>query len=182
MQEDMQVQEFGIPQTRQTGIKKKIIAALLLAIALVGGYVVMKKNSPNILAKNVLSGAADTSKNLSTEEQEKQIADVVAAVGKLMLLPANDEPVLARVEDPEALVKQQAFFTGSEKGDTLLVFPKAQRAVLYSPKRNLIINSGPIIAGEQGAAAPQTATPAPESEVVSPQAQTPSSTIPPKKK
>lgn len=128
----------------------KHIAVIIVAGAtLSGGYVFVKKSGAHPLAGIGVAGTAPSGVNLSPDEQKKQVAEMMASVGKIMLLPKGDEPVLARVEDPDALMKQQAFFTGAEKGDALLIFPKAQRAILYSPRRKLIINSGPIIAGSQ---------------------------------
>jgi hypothetical protein len=81
-----------------------------------------------------------------TPEQKaaKELAAVVASVSKYMVLPADDQPVLATVTDAEALKKQQAFFTGSINGDQLLIFPKNMKAIIWSPSRGKIINVGPI--------------------------------------
>lgn len=83
--------------------------------------------------------------NKSPEERAAQeLASAVATVGELMILPEGDEPVLATVTDAEALIKQQAFFTGAVNGDQLLLFPRSLKAIIYSPSRNKIINAGPI--------------------------------------
>lgn len=150
-------QSIGSPEVERGSGKKKIIAILLAILVVgVGFYVVRQKG----VVKNLAASSTTKTANLTSEEQKKEVANVTAAVGKLMLLPKGDEPVLARVEDPDALVKQQAFFAGAEKGDTLLIYPKTQRAILYSNSRNLIVNSGPIIAGDQGqTAAPQGTVP-----------------------
>lgn len=154
----------------ERGGAKKFIAVMLTAIVIVGGgYVLVKKNGSHAVPKSGVAGTAPAGSSISPDEQKKQIADVMASVGKLMLLPKGDEPVLARVEDPDALVKQQAFFAGAEKGDALLIFPKTQRAILYSLNRNLIINSGPIIAGDQSGQNAQSQAPAaPETTTLTP--------------
>lgn len=151
--------DMAAPQMKSGGRKRFVATVLALVVLVGGGYVLMKKGSVGKLTTGGIAGTAPSGKNLSSEEQKRQVEGVIASVGKLMLLPKDDAPVLARVEDPDALVKQQAFFTGAEKGDTLLIFPKAQRAILYSPSRNLIINSGPIIAGDQSGQSAQSQTP-----------------------
>lgn len=78
------------------------------------------------------------------ERAQKELVAAIEAVGKLMVLPQGDEPVLATVTDAEALIKQQAFFSGSINGDQLLLFPKNMKAIIYSPSREKIINAGPI--------------------------------------
>ena len=67
---------------------------------------------------------------------------VVDAVSKLMLLP-NETPTLAVVSDLEKL-KGQAFFANAKQGDIVLMFAHAQKAVLYSPALNKIIEVAPI--------------------------------------
>jgi len=74
---------------------------------------------------------------------------VIGKVGKLVVLP-NGEPSVFTVDDPEQLVKEQAFFQGVEKGDSLLVYSDAARAILYSARRNRILNMGPITFSDQG--------------------------------
>jgi hypothetical protein len=43
---------------------------------------------------------------------------------------------------------QQAFFAGAENGDYLLIYKEAGKAVLYSAKKNKILNMGPFNVGE----------------------------------
>lgn len=74
---------------------------------------------------------------------EKESQEIIKKVGKLIVLP-NEKPAIFNVQDPELLVKQQSFFKGSQKGDKLLVFPKSGKAVIYSPSKNIIINTGPV--------------------------------------
>ncbi len=79
-------------------------------------------------------------------QQEKAVAEqktLVASVSKLMVLP-EEEPAIFIVQDPNQLVSQQLFFKGAEKGDKLMIFQKAGKAVLYSESRNMIINVGPV--------------------------------------
>lgn len=79
----------------------------------------------------------------SEERAQAELAAVVAALGELMFVPSG-EPLLATVQDAEALKSQQPFFQNAVNGDQLLMFPESAQAVLYSPSRGIIVNVGPI--------------------------------------
>ncbi|MFZ1721288.1 MAG: LytR C-terminal domain-containing protein [Microgenomates group bacterium] len=67
-----------------------------------------------------------------------EIEEVVAQVGKHMVLPEGT-PVLATVTDKNALT-EQAFFQKAEDGDKVLIYPDAQRVILYRPSVRKIID------------------------------------------
>ena len=75
-----------------------------------------------------------------------ELQEIVAKVGKLFVLPEGEEPTLATVADPEQL-KDQPFFVRAKKGDKVLVYNKAQKAILYDPVLNKIIEVAPITSG-----------------------------------
>ncbi len=74
---------------------------------------------------------------------EKEVKDLLAKVAEIYLIPTGEEPTVATVSDPTAL-KNQAFFSSSQKGDKVLIFTKAGKAVLYRPSINKIIEIAPI--------------------------------------
>lgn len=82
-------------------------------------------------------------KNNPNVEYQKEAQDLLSRVAKIYLIPTGEEPTIATVSDPNAL-KDQAFFIGSQKGDKVLIFSKAGRAVLYRPSINKIIETAPI--------------------------------------
>ena len=69
-------------------------------------------------------------------------AEVVKKVGVLMLLP-DETPTIATVTDLSKL-QGQKFFEHAQKGDTVLMYPRAQKAILYSESQNKIIEVAPI--------------------------------------
>lgn len=83
-----------------------------------------------------------------TKMAQKEAASTIASVKELMLLPEG-EPSIFVVQDPDLLASQQAFFKGSVKGDQLLVYPQSGKAIIYSPSRNVIVNSGPVTFDEK---------------------------------
>lgn len=68
---------------------------------------------------------------------------ILAKVGKLYQLPADEEPTLAEVND-KAKVQSQPFFKNVENGDHVLVYPKSRIAILYRESQDKIINVGPV--------------------------------------
>jgi len=116
-----------------------IVSLAILAILVGGGayWVYSVRNTSISPAQN-------------SEEAKQELADAVVKVGKLMVLPEGDEPILATVTDAEKLKAEQPFYAMVENGDKVLVFPKSQKAVIYSPSKNKLVNVGPIVSAPQG--------------------------------
>lgn len=76
-------------------------------------------------------------------DNKQETKDLLSKVAKLYLIPTGEEPTIATVSDPEAL-RNKSFFTQSQKGDKVLIFIKAGKAVLYRPSINKIIEIVPI--------------------------------------
>ena len=81
-----------------------------------------------------------------TKEIDKQTKDIITKVSKLLVLPQDETPTIATVSDSEKL-KNQPFFAEAKKGDKVLIYIKAQKAILYDPIENKIIEIAPIGAG-----------------------------------
>ncbi len=82
------------------------------------------------------------------QAQRKEVQNLVAAVGKLMVLPTDEQPVIATVADPEKL-KDQPFFANAKKGDKVLIYNSARKAILYDPVENRIVDVAPLNIGAQ---------------------------------
>ncbi len=89
---------------------------------------------------------------------QKEVAELVAKVGKLLILPTGETPTLATVSDPEAL-KDQPFFTSAQKGDKVLIYAQAKKAILYSVTLNKIIDVAPLNIGTQKPVTPPATAP-----------------------
>lgn len=128
--------------------KKLSIATIviaLLALALAGYFyyqLSLVKQNPQVVA-------------------QEETADLVAKVSKLVALPEGETPTIATVADPEAL-KDQAFFALAQKGDKVLIYAQAKKAILYSVTMNKILEIAPLNIGDK------TATPAKTPSVVKP--------------
>lgn len=104
----------------------------------------------------VLGFSINTSVNLRHAKQElakvqggaspEAIAEskkIVAAVSKLVVLPEGEEPTVATVTDKSKLA-DQPFFDNSEEGDKVLIYTTSQRAILYRPSSNKVIEIAPL--------------------------------------
>ena len=110
--------------------KRIILALFILLLIAIGGmvYFYQKANS------NPQKAA------------EKELQEVIAQVGRLMVLPADETPTLATVSDPEKL-QDQKFFVNAKKGDKVLIYSNAKKAILYNPSLNKIVEVAPVNLG-----------------------------------
>jgi hypothetical protein len=69
-------------------------------------------------------------------------------LGKIMDLPSEVKPMMAVVNDAEALKKDQpGFFAKAKDGDRVIVY--SDLAILYDAKANKIMHIGPVDFGQQ---------------------------------
>jgi predicted negative regulator of RcsB-dependent stress response len=100
----------------------------------------------------------DNSAKIASQVEQAQVKEIIAKVGKLIILPTGEEPVVATINDAAALIKDQVFYKGAKNGDVVLVYQKASKAIVYSPERNVIVNVGPIFLQDQQAQTPTDTT------------------------
>ena len=114
--------------------RKKVINIIITIIVLIavgiGGYSYYKFRS-------------ETNNTKSLNKTSPEVKDLINKVSKLYLMPEGEEPTIATVTDPESL-KNKSFFYLAEKGDKVLIFTKAGRAVLYRPTIDKIIEVSSI--------------------------------------
>lgn len=108
-----------------------LFAVVLVAGLVYGGLQYMK--------------AQDDIKRLQNprEAAKQELVELNKTVGSLAVVPGNETPALATVADPSKL-EGQTFFKNAQKGDKVLVYKKAGRAVLYRPSSNKIVEIAPI--------------------------------------
>ena len=103
-----------------------VVLALLIA-SLIGNYYLYSRNQK-------------LSKDPQVAVQE-QIMEIVAKVSKLMELPGDETPTIVTIANTADL-KSQPFFTNAKPGDQVLMYPNAQRVIVYRPSDNRIIQVG----------------------------------------
>jgi hypothetical protein len=84
---------------------------------------------------------------------QAEVDSLLAEVGELIVLPEGETPTVATVSDPEQL-KTQAFFTNAEKGDKVLLYTTAKKAILYNPNTHKIVEVAPVNIGNGNATTP----------------------------
>lgn len=84
-----------------------------------------------------------------------QTQKIVGDIEKLMYVGNDTGAQLAVITDVTKL-QGQNFFVGAQNGDDLVIFPAEQKAVIYRPSNNKIVNIGPYSASS-GSAASATA-------------------------
>ncbi len=73
----------------------------------------------------------------------EQTRTIIEKVGRLMVLPTDEEPTIASVSDLNSL-KNQPFFTHAQVGDKVLIYYKAKKAILYNPTADKIVEVAPV--------------------------------------
>lgn len=96
--------------------------------------------------------AAENGAELSTEQ-------LLAKVGRLIVLPSGETPTIANVVDAEKLKSEQAFYRDTQNGDFVLIYPQAQKAFIYRPTTDVLVNVGPVYMNNEPAAATATDEP-----------------------
>lgn len=124
----------------------KLLPYVLIFALGVGGGIYTAQQKPTWFGLAKGAGAA-----------QAEVDDLIAKVGKLISLPTDENPTVATVTDASK-VKDQPFFANASNGDKVLIYQKAQKAILYRPSENRIIEVGAVNISGQPQASP-TASP-----------------------
>jgi len=79
----------------------------------------------------------------SAKVAREETIKLLAEISKIIVLPDNEIPVIATVNDPVKL-SDQPFFIKAKVGDKVLIYPNNKKAILYSPENNKIIEVAPL--------------------------------------
>lgn len=96
-----------------------------------------------LIAIPIVIGSLAQAQNLRNQGNSEDVLaaneanSIVERVGALMELP-DEDPTVATVSDVESLRDQQ-FFQKAQNGDNVIIFPNAQKAILYRPSTNKIV-------------------------------------------
>lgn len=139
-------------------LKQKIMPVLagLFLVAAIGSATA---------AYNFYNDAQELKRNPQKVAQDETKL-LLEQIGKLIVLPADEQPTVATVADPEKL-KDQPFFAKAQRGDRVLIYTRALKAILYDPIANRIVEVAPVSIGttaqtaQTAGAATDTTNPAP---------------------
>lgn len=115
--------------------KQKIIVFFFILLSLV------------LVVTNIYFYRRATAATRAKITAEQVTENLVAQVGKLIVLPQNETPSIATVTDPEKLKKDQPFFANAKVGDKVLIYATARKAIMYSPTENKIVEVAPLLIG-----------------------------------
>ena len=112
---------------------------LLLAI-LVGASAYLILNQSAAIENSVISSSASDS--VAVNKIPSSPDEVLAALGRLIIL-SDAKPNFAIVDEAALAIKAtEPFFKDAALGDRILIYP--DRAIIYRPSHNIIVNVGPI--------------------------------------
>ncbi len=94
----------------------------------------------------------------SDQAAQNEINQLVSSVSKLVVLPTDETPTIATVTDTNAL-KGQPFFENAKVGDKILIYIKAQKAILFDPSEDKVVEIAPIDTSEISTTTATAATP-----------------------
>lgn len=102
-----------------------IIAAIVLVILLAGaaGYFFKKYHD------------LQSSPSVANSKKSQKVVDEVA---KIYILPTGEQPTVAQVKD-KAKLSNQRFFKDAQNGDDVIIYTKAQVAVIYRESAHKIV-------------------------------------------
>lgn len=78
-----------------------------------------------------------------TAAAQDQVRQIIAEVGKVIILPQDETPTIATVSDLAAL-KSQPFFTNAALGDQVLIYTTARKVLLWRPAEKKLIEVAPL--------------------------------------
>jgi len=123
---DIAPPEVVAPAPQKSKRPSFLLPVFVVAVLACGGYACWKYLPSSPKGATPAAAAANTA------------SDVAAQVAKHVLVHPNETPMVATVQDPDALrVQNPVFYQDAQVGDKLLVW--SDKAVLYSPSRDLVL-------------------------------------------
>lgn len=123
---------------------RTVCIAGVLAFILSDYYLVTKALRQAKIQINELTQIINTSATtrISSELDPKQ--SMLQDIGKRIDLPTGEEPTVVLIEDAEKASREQAFYAQVIKGDVVVIYPNAKKAIIWSPSRMKIVNAGVV--------------------------------------
>jgi hypothetical protein len=115
---------------------RRLLFVIFLLVLLVGTGAYFYMKGRTVLYQ---AGESNTTDTAGTAGDTALLQETISALGKFVVLPEGDQPVLGVVSDPSAL-SGEIFFKDAQIGDRVLIYPHARQAILYRPSLGKIIN------------------------------------------
>ncbi len=114
---------------KRNRFKKIIVFIVVLGLLIFLVSLIVKKKDEKLAQEDTMS--------------EQEVSVLTDELARFMVVP-DEEPLIFTISDVDFLVKEQKFFLNASNGDTLFIFPEAEKAVVYSQEKQRIINAGPV--------------------------------------
>ncbi len=75
----------------------------------------------------------------SLDKQEYTDQELIEDVGKLILLPKDESPIITTLRDGVTINRDLEFFRNAKNDDKLIVFRSSGKAILYRPSDKIIV-------------------------------------------
>lgn len=105
-----------------------LLSGIIVVLLAIIGILIWKYQQANV---------DEASKNQETSER------IIEKVSRIYVVPANEEPTVALIQDKSKLGNQE-FFKETKNGDYLLIYKKGKIAMVYREEVDKLVNVGPV--------------------------------------
>lgn len=137
----MQEQPEALKSRRHISLSKQKVftfVVFLLLVGALGGFVWSFTSYQDLKGQLAKVSSLEGQQEIDRIE----IAQLLASVSQHIILPRDEEPTVATIQDIDALVEQQEVFRGAENGDKVIVY--SDIAIIYSPTKDILIKVVPV--------------------------------------
>lgn len=173
------------PVEQETPKKKSLISRIFSSIGRqIKKFFMLIRNNPFktfVIVAMIIGLGWFANEYMNTKNQIKQLTDpktsgqteiqiITGVVSRVIDLPKDEEPDLATVNDISKL-QGKSFFKNAQNGDKLLVYPRAQKLLIFRPVENKVIEYSSFNSSDPNSSNSQTTNP--QTQTTTPQTATP---------
>lgn len=122
--------------TKGKSITRIIVILLLLGMTGAFGWTYFKYQAASSQVKLL------TDPKAQEQVAKEETAKIITQVSALIMVPTDEQPLIATVLDAASLAKEQPFYADAKNGDRLVIY--STKAILFDPKENKLVNVGPV--------------------------------------
>ncbi len=132
------------PTTKKSKLKKppfnwKVLLVIVIVVLALGAAFYFWNEAQN--------AKSQTPEAVAAKNQEES-AKIISSLSLVLYTDSEDEPTVARIEDPAVLQEANPeFYKNAQVGDYLVLYPN--RAIIYRESENIVVNVAPIINSSQ---------------------------------
>jgi uncharacterized membrane protein len=118
----------------------KVIYLIIIVILALG---LLWSLTSYLNARKQISILSDPQKKAEVEKVETDA--LLASIGQHIILAKDEEPMVATIKDIENLSAKEPFYKDAKDGDKIIIYPESQRAIIYNPENDILVNVGVIV-------------------------------------